>query len=468
MLTIGGRAARGLALAVCLAIGLFGSAGRASADDALTVMSGGTRRGSSTCWNSWPRGPAFTDQQHLNVTKEYGGNPGTAAQLVASGKADVASIPVEPVFAGYDKGLRLQFFLARQARHAYVLAVLADSPIRTLADFKGSVLAETTVASPGEVYTGSMLAGAGLKKGDYAFQMTGFGPAGLAAITSKRVDGASFPYLEIVNDEIVGNLRFRTFRHPILRDIPDVGYAAAPATIQARADVLERFSRAIVEAALFVRTNPGAGARLYLQGAGRKITDESLAKTTLILTLLEDDFPAADPANKRIGLLSPKSMDLYGKYLADFGYTRAPVPGSAIATDQFVAFANDFDHAAVVQLANGVPRGIAPATQPVTITGEDDGRTIVLAVGQQLDVRLPANPTTGYEWTAGATPAGSLPQARPASFQPSPAGQLGSGGTETFSYRAAAKGTIRLTFSYARSWEHTAPAKRVSVTIDVR
>ena len=64
---------------------------------------------------------------------------------------------------------------------------------------------------------------------------------------------------------------------------------------------------------------------------------------------------SADPSSKHIGLLSPRSMDLYGKALADYGFTRTAVPGSAIATDQFIAAANDFDHAAVVRLAKGMP-----------------------------------------------------------------------------------------------------------------
>jgi NitT/TauT family transport system substrate-binding protein len=327
----------------------------ALADNALTVVSGGNTSGIFDILEMVAAGAGFYKQQQLDITKEYGGNPGTATQLVASGKADVFSGPVEPVVAGYDKGVRLQAFLARQARYAYVLAVPADSPIKSLADFKGAVLAETTVASPGEVIVKSMLAGAGLKTGDYTFLMTGFGPAGLAAITSKRVDGAAFPYLEIVNDQIVGNLNFRVFRHPILTDISDVAYSATPATIASKADVLKRFARAIVESALFVRTNPAAAARLYLQGSGQKITADSLQKTTLVITLLQNDLPAANPANKRIGEISAKDMDLYDKYLADYGFTHAAVPGSAVATDQFIAYANDFDHAAVVKLAKSMP-----------------------------------------------------------------------------------------------------------------
>ena len=190
-----------------------------------------------------------------------------------------------------------------------MLAVPAGGPVKALADFRGTVLAETTVASPGEVMAKSMLSGAGLKAGDYAFLMTGFGPAGLSAITSKRVDGEAFQYLEIVNDTIVGGLQFRVFRHPILDDIADVGYFATPVTIAAKADVLQRFARAIVEAALFVRTNPAAAARLYLDGSGQKVTPDLLQKTTCVITLLQDDLPAANPANKRIGLLAPQKID---------------------------------------------------------------------------------------------------------------------------------------------------------------
>ena len=347
----GKRLTFALMVFLCGALTSLVPASAAGEGDALSVVSGGNTSGIFDILEMVAAGAGYYKQQHLDVTKEYGGNPGTATQLVASGKADVFSGPIEPVVAGYDKGVRLQGFLARQARYAYVLAVPAGGPVKALADFRGTVLAETTVASPGEVMAKSMLSGAGLKAGDYAFLMTGFVPAGLSAITSKRVDGAAFPYLEIVNDTIVGGLQFRVFRHPILDDIADVGYFATPVTIAAKADVLQRFARAIVEAALFVRTNPAAAARLYLDGSGQKVTPDLLQKTTRVITLLQDDLPAANPANKRIGLLAPQKIDLYDRYLADSGFTHSAVPGAAVATDRFIAFANDFDHQAVIAQA---------------------------------------------------------------------------------------------------------------------
>jgi hypothetical protein len=83
----------------------------------------------------------------------------TAAQLVASGKVDLCVISVEPALVGYEKGLRLQFFLSRQSQYSYVLGVLNDSPIRRLEDFKGKEIGEVTAGSLSEVAADSMLEG---------------------------------------------------------------------------------------------------------------------------------------------------------------------------------------------------------------------------------------------------------------------------------------------------------------------
>jgi NitT/TauT family transport system substrate-binding protein len=342
--------ARTALLGFALFAGVAGAGRPALADDALTIVAGAAAPGIFDTLDLVAAGAGFFKREHLSITKEYVAGPGTAAQVVAGGKADIAAISVEPVLAGYGKGLRLQFFLARGARYSYVLAVPADSPIRALADFKGAVLGETA-PNTADVAAESMLGGAGLKKGDYTFATIGIGAGALSAIVTKHVDGVAFPYLEVVNDEVVGNTSFRVFRHPILSGVVNTGYAATPATIQSKAGVLERFSRAIVEAALFVRTNPAAAARLYLQGSGQDVSPDALARTTRVLTLFAGDFPAADRANTRIGLISPRGLQLYSTYMTDYGIIPAAVPGSAVATEAFVGFANDFDHRAVERLA---------------------------------------------------------------------------------------------------------------------
>jgi NitT/TauT family transport system substrate-binding protein len=327
----------------------------ARADDyRLSIIAGNSTPGIFDTLELVAAGAGFYKEANLTVDKDYAAGAGTAAQLVASGKADVASLSVEPVLVGYDKGIKLQFFLSRQARYSYVLAVLNDSPIRTLEDFKGKTLGEVNAGSAAEVTTQSMLAGVGIKPSEYNYIPLGIGAAPLTAIVNKKVDGVAFPYLEIAQDTVLGGVTFRVFRHPILQYISNVGYAAYPNVIAAKAEALKRFSRAIVKAAILVRVNPAAAARLYLQGSGQHVTSDALANTTKIFQLLEGDFPAADLSNPRICDVSPQGLQLYSTYLAQYGMIKAPVSGAAVATDQFIAYANDFDKKALIAYARGL------------------------------------------------------------------------------------------------------------------
>jgi len=48
-------------------------------------------------------------------------------------------------------------------------------------------------------------------------------------------------------------------------------------------------------------------------------------------------------------------LQLYSTYLVQYGMIGAFVPGSAIATDRFIAFANDFDRPALEAYARNAP-----------------------------------------------------------------------------------------------------------------
>jgi inhibitor of cysteine peptidase len=113
---------------------------------------------------------------------------------------------------------------------------------------------------------------------------------------------------------------------------------------------------------------------------------------------------------------------------------------------------------------------LAAAAAPlvtVNLSATATGQTVSIGVGQRLEVRLPANPTTGYQWTP-ALRGRAIAQTAAVVYQPQASGLLGAGGTDVFSYRGAAPGTAYLSFGYARSWERTAPAQRAALTVIVR
>lgn len=106
---------------------------------------------------------------------------------------------------------------------------------------------------------------------------------------------------------------------------------------------------------------------------------------------------------------------------------------------------------------------------PVAIDKDDNGKTIALSVGQTLLVSLPANPSTGYDWTVtGALP----PQLRASadSFDASGTpGVVGAGGTQVLSYDVVRAGSGRLALGYARPWEKgVSPVATFTVTVSAK
>jgi NitT/TauT family transport system substrate-binding protein len=341
---------------LCFALSLTGAAPVRADDDTLTAMGGNALPGLYGVLEIVAERAGFFKQEHVNFVEQLVSSPSLAAQLVASGKGDIASISSEAVIQGYEKGLKLQFFFAHAARFSNVLAVLGDSPIQTLADFKGKNIGEINPGSAGELLSELMLAGAGLKRSDYSFSPIGLGAQAIEAVVDKKVDAVAYPYAEIVPMEVVANVKMRVFRDPILKDISNAGLASTPATIEAKGDVLKRFSRALVMASLFVRYNPAVSARFFIQagGGGGKLTPDALQKETLELTQLEGELPATDPSSKKIGAFSMTGVQIYSQTMYDYGKTSTVVPAAAVATNEFIAYANDFDHQAVIAFAKSM------------------------------------------------------------------------------------------------------------------
>jgi predicted secreted protein len=130
-------------------------------------------------------------------------------------------------------------------------------------------------------------------------------------------------------------------------------------------------------------------------------------------------------------------------------------PGSSLA----MAFA------ALMLFAEASYAMSAPPTDPKVITAADAGKTVSLIVGEQLTVRLDAQPGTGFGWEPDATSTPLL-----SSKGSTLSGGNIPGGVETqsltFVARAAGEGNLKLV--YRRGWENDVPpAKSFSVTVKI-
>jgi inhibitor of cysteine peptidase len=112
-----------------------------------------------------------------------------------------------------------------------------------------------------------------------------------------------------------------------------------------------------------------------------------------------------------------------------------------------------------------------PPPEPVTVSAAQSGTSVALASGQDLVVRLPSNPTTGYRWIYVEPKDAVLRVDGPSSFEAaqSSAGAVGAGGTEIWKLAPLKPGQQQLRFEYRRPWEQdVAPAQIATYAVTVK
>ena len=105
------------------------------------------------------------------------------------------------------------------------------------------------------------------------------------------------------------------------------------------------------------------------------------------------------------------------------------------------------------------------------ITIVDDGSggaSVEVPLGEEFELDLQANPTTGYTWRCDLADPGRV-RLKSRRFQPSAGGsppRVGIGGTERFVFEAAAAGAERVHFEYRRG-QTGEPARTYDLTVTV-
>ena len=112
--------------------------------------------------------------------------------------------------------------------------------------------------------------------------------------------------------------------------------------------------------------------------------------------------------------------------------------------------------------------GCAKPQDALSLTEEDNGRAITIAVGECFDVRLKSNVTTGYEWQLVEMDASILENTDKEYVQDiAPPGMTGVGGTEIWEFAGETPGQTELRLEYRRPWEPVANKPEDTFEIEV-
>lgn len=103
------------------------------------------------------------------------------------------------------------------------------------------------------------------------------------------------------------------------------------------------------------------------------------------------------------------------------------------------------------------------ATDSTMLTESDDGATVTLKPGAEFEAVVATNPSTGFSWVwpEGAAAAVIEPVGKPRFDRDvEDAIRTGSGGSETWRFRAVKPGRETVRLEYRRAWEPASPPER--------
>lgn len=100
--------------------------------------------------------------------------------------------------------------------------------------------------------------------------------------------------------------------------------------------------------------------------------------------------------------------------------------------------------------------GLAGCAKKVAVGSDMNGSSVELQKGQVLVLKLASNPTTGFNWEITGLDTAVLEQVGEVDYK-ADSNLVGSGGTNTWTFKAVSSGETRLTLIYHRSFERDVP-----------
>ena len=211
-----------------------------------------------------PKALGFFKEEGIEVNLQGSSGGSAAIQLLISGSAQFATGAAEVIMQTRDKGGKVKAVYDIKRRSGWAIALLPDSPVKTLADLKGRTIGVQSLASGGIPIIRQSLAEVGLKEGDYTLLAVGTGAQAAAALTSKKVDSLGLweaVYATIENQGV----KMRYLDLPILDKVAGLSMATTDDYIKEHSKVVIGLGRAIAKGFEFTQANPVAAVKVFYQ-----------------------------------------------------------------------------------------------------------------------------------------------------------------------------------------------------------
>ena len=309
-------------------------------------------------------GAPYAAAQELGLFKEQGlsvstvvfQGAGALLPQVASKRVTFGFPVAEPVLSSHfnKNPLPLRYFYNGVPSQTLEYQVLADSPIKTLADLKGRKIGVGALTWGTLPNSRAALRVAGLEPGkNVEFVAVGALGAGFQALRSGQVDALNFNNSWGDMLELSGTQTRRLQYPEVFRENPGNGFIAHQDTFSENPDLIRRFGRAYTEAQFVCEVNPAFCVQAFWRQHPESKPADAQGKgledaKTLLSRRLQRTLYFPDGSPRVPGQYDLQAIRAAVKAMAEAGeFPSAEVPVEQVFSNEFVPAFNDFDRDAL-------------------------------------------------------------------------------------------------------------------------
>jgi NitT/TauT family transport system substrate-binding protein len=341
----------------CMLMAGFGTA-EAAQDKVTFAWSSTVNLGAAVL--TFAKDLGYFDKENLDVN--IISLPGSAVippQLLA-GRVQVGYVDLSYLVSSKAPGkpdYPVEFFYNFIPRSIWELAVLKDSSIQKLSDFKGKTIGFHSLASGNIPMTQAALKAAGVNWTDVTKVATGSGAPAFQALKNHQVDAINLWEMMDRSLELSGTPIRRIDMGSDFSALPSHGLLASTEQIQKNPDLYTRIGRAIAEGTIACNANPEACVRSFWKAyptVRPSAADESRVLANDVESLkprLSNMLAGRNGTN--MGNFTEGEMSQLVRALKQGGQlpADAKVPPGVLYTDSLIPAINRFNRDEVVQTA---------------------------------------------------------------------------------------------------------------------
>lgn len=282
------------------------------------------------------------------------GGSNEAALQVSAGNAEVgAASPGEAIIGIQSGQLKIRYYYDMYYANIWSVAVLPESPIKSLTDLKDKKLGVQSMGSAGTTFAKAFVKEAGLDPAkDISFLPIGLGAQAVTSVRQKLVDGVIFWDAALAKLAFSG-LKLREVPAPErLRTLPDVGLLARTETIEKNPKMLIGIARAVAKGYDFSMANPEAAVLITWKSFPESRSKNPNATEAIAEGIAVNQGRLAiwnsDKIGAKHGLFVDSDWQNLLQFLKDQGAMPDTPPLDKVFTNQFIDQINAYDRAGVI------------------------------------------------------------------------------------------------------------------------